>query len=85
MTKPTTKSPTERRLRKDIRPLLQAYKAGTIKEDQAVRELLALIDDEVRRTRMSMKPVIYHGTKPEDRTTGLPSWLVTRLPSEVTQ
>ena len=57
MTKPTTKPPAERRLRKEIRPLLQAYKAGKFTEDQAVREFLALIDDEVRRTRMSM-PVI---------------------------
>ena len=59
MTKPTTKSPTERRLRKQIRELLQAHAAGT-KTDEIVREFLALIDDEVRRTRMSIAPVVQH-------------------------
>ncbi len=60
MTKPTTKLPAEIRLRKDIRALLQDYAKDTSTKntDHVVREFLALIDDEVRRTRMSIAPVI---------------------------
>jgi hypothetical protein len=58
--KPTTKSPEERRLRKHIRELLQVHAAAPtrLNTDAAVREFLNLIDDEVRRTRMSMAPAV---------------------------
>lgn len=62
--KPTTKSPEERRLRKQIRALLQLHQSKEMKEDQVVREFLMLIDDEVRRTRMSIAPVIDMSTLP---------------------
>jgi len=57
--KPTTKSPEERKLRAEIRALLQVHLADHSRNntDHVVRELLNLIDDEVRRTRMSMAPV----------------------------
>jgi hypothetical protein len=60
--KPTTKSPDERRLRKQLRELLQIYAADTSKfnTDATIRELLSLIDDEVRRTRMSIAPAVQH-------------------------
>jgi hypothetical protein len=58
--KPTTKSPDERRLRKQLREVLQVYAADTSKfnTDATIRELLSLIDDEVRRTRMSIAPAV---------------------------
>jgi hypothetical protein len=58
--KPTTKSPDERRLRKHIRELLQVYAADTsrLNTDATVRMFLELIDDEVRRTRMSIAPAV---------------------------
>ena len=63
--KPTTKSSDERRLRKLIRQLLSEHisqsKAST---DYIVREFLDVIEDEVRRTRMSMAPVIDRASLP---------------------
>jgi len=58
--KPTTKSPEERRLRKQLRDLLKLHAADQSRNntDHVIRELLALIDDEVRRTRMSMAPAV---------------------------
>ena len=69
MTKPTTKSPAERRLRKQIRKLLEVYtpmNQSPRNNDHIVREILAIIDDEVRRTRMSVAPVIMGGNNPRD-------------------
>jgi len=64
--KPTTKSPEERRLRKHIRELLQVYAADLSRHntDATVRMFLDLIDDEVRRTRMSIAPIVDMSTMP---------------------
>jgi hypothetical protein len=69
--KPTTKSPDERRLRKQLREVLQVYAADTSKfnTDATVRKLLSLIDDEVRRERMSMAPAVITGPR-DDVVTG---------------
>ena len=65
--KPTTKSPEERRLRAQIRSLLQVHLEdhSRLNTDYVVREFLNLIDDEVRRTRMSIAPVITPAGKPD--------------------
>ena len=71
--KPTTKSPTERRLRKQIRQLLAVYtpmSQSPKNTDHIVRELLNIIDDEVRRTRMSMKPIVQLGNYTYERHPG---------------
>jgi len=65
--KPTTKSPEERKLRAEIRALLQVHLADHSRNntDHVVRELLNLIDDEVRRTRMSFAPVVQYDEEVE--------------------
>jgi len=77
--KPTTKSPEERRLRKEIRRLLHIYKSGQLTEDATVREFLDVIEDEVRRARMSMAPVVFADNGPRNATRAdLPSFVKSR-------
>ena len=52
------RSPDEKRMRKQIRALIKQYDYKQIKQDDLVRQLYEMMDDERRRAFASMPPKI---------------------------